>query len=67
MQGKVDDAIGDFNKATELDPADAEAEGNLGHALLSKDKVDDAIPHLKRAGSRSANGRGGDQSRRRAG
>jgi len=49
MQGNLDEAITDFGKAVELDPAYAGAEGNLGHALLSKDNLDAAIPHLQRA------------------
>jgi tetratricopeptide (TPR) repeat protein len=36
-------------KAVELDPANAGAEDNLGHALMAKGNVDGAIPHFERA------------------
>ena len=44
-----DGAAAQFRKALEIDPGNAEAEGGLGHALVSSGSIDEAIPHLRRA------------------
>jgi Flp pilus assembly protein TadD len=45
----LDEAIADFSKAVELEPANAQAEDNLGHALMTKGSADEAIPHFNKA------------------
>ena len=45
----MDEAIANFRKAVELEPARADAEDNLGHALMAKGSADEAIPHFQKA------------------
>jgi tetratricopeptide (TPR) repeat protein len=47
--GRLDDAIGHFTKATELDPAAAEGHMNLGNALKQQGHLDQAIARYRRA------------------
>ncbi len=48
-QHKVDTEIAEFRKATELDPASADAYFNLGAACMEKQDYSEAIAPLKRA------------------
>lgn len=48
-QGKVEEAIAQYQAALEINPDYAEACNNLGNALLQEGKVDEAIAHLQRA------------------
>ena len=49
QRGDVEEALGLFARAVELDPENASAHGNLGAALLRLGRDDDAHFHLKRA------------------
>jgi Flp pilus assembly protein TadD len=49
QDGKVDEALGHFEKAVLLQPDDANAQKNLGSALLEKGRVDDAIAYFQEA------------------
>ncbi|MCC6126279.1 MAG: fused MFS/spermidine synthase [Pirellulales bacterium] len=48
-QGRMEEAIAEFEKALEIDPQYAEAHGNLGAALASLDRLDEAIDHYRQA------------------
>jgi Flp pilus assembly protein TadD len=45
----VDEAMGHFQKAAQINPGDAEAHNTLGTALLQKGHVDEAITHYRAA------------------
>jgi tetratricopeptide (TPR) repeat protein len=49
QEGKIDEAIEQYQKALEINPAHAEAHSNLGVALAEKGKIDEAIVHFQRA------------------
>ena len=48
-QGRVAEAIQDFETAQRLRPEDAELQDNLGEALLTAGRIDEAVPHLSEA------------------
>lgn len=48
-EGKIDDAIENFEKAVELYPNFRDAHRNLAVAQVQSDQFDDAEPHLRRA------------------
>ena len=45
----MDEAIGQFQKALEINPNYAEAHNNLGNALLQKGQVDEAMAQYQKA------------------
>lgn len=47
--GRVDEAIPQYERSLELDPSNAEAHNNLGNALRQKGKLNEAIVHYQRA------------------
>ena len=47
--GRVDEAIGQYEKSLGLDPSNAEALNNLGNALRKKGKLDEAIVRYQKA------------------
>jgi len=49
QKGDVDEAIVQYQKALEINPANAEVHNNLGNILLEKGQVDEAIAHCQRA------------------
>jgi tetratricopeptide (TPR) repeat protein len=49
QKGNVDEAIVQYQKALEINPANAEVHNNLGNILLEKGQVDEAIAHCQRA------------------
>jgi len=49
LEGRMDEAIPQYQKAVEIRPSYAEAHGNLGMALFQMGRVDEAIPHLQKA------------------
>jgi protein O-mannosyl-transferase len=49
MPGRMDEAIAHLNEAVRLQPAFAEAQQNLGLALVKASRVAEAIPHLGEA------------------
>jgi tetratricopeptide (TPR) repeat protein len=48
-QGRVDEAIIQFQKALEINPYSADAHNNLGYSLFQKGRVNEAIAHFQRA------------------
>ncbi len=48
-QGRIADAISNFEIAQGIRPRDAEIQDNLGEALLTTGRIDDAAPHLAEA------------------
>ena len=46
-QGKLDEAIAEFRKATEADPQSAEGHANLGNAYRVQGRLDEAIRHYR--------------------
>jgi tetratricopeptide (TPR) repeat protein len=48
-QGRMDEAIAQFQQALQLKPDDAKAHNNLGSALLQKGALDEAIAHYRTA------------------
>jgi len=48
-QGRLDEAIAEFQRAVEVDPAYAAAQFNLGYAYQRRDRIDDAIAQYKKA------------------
>lgn len=48
-EGKVEEAIGHFEKALVTDPSDRFAECNLGWALRQQSRYAEALPHFERA------------------
>jgi tetratricopeptide (TPR) repeat protein len=48
-QGKVDEAITEFQETVQINPADAEAHYNFANALRKKGRVDDAIIQFQKA------------------
>jgi cytochrome c-type biogenesis protein CcmH/NrfG len=49
FEGRMDEAIPQYQKALEINPNYAEAHLNLGMALFQKGRTDEAITHLQRA------------------
>jgi protein O-mannosyl-transferase len=49
QEGRVDDAISDFNAALRAKPDYAYAHNNLGLALLQEGRTDEAVPHFQKA------------------
>jgi Tfp pilus assembly protein PilF len=47
--GKVDEAIEQYERSLALDPAYAEGHNNLGVALASRERLDEAVLHYQRA------------------
>ena len=47
--GRMDEALEQFQKALEIEPRDALAQNNLGAALRQKGQVDEAVTHYQRA------------------
>jgi arylsulfatase A-like enzyme/Flp pilus assembly protein TadD len=47
--GRLEDALGTFRRALEIDPRNGEAYQNIGIALLKADRVDEAAQNLERA------------------
>jgi len=45
-QGRVDEAVSDFERALEVRPHFVDAENDLGEARLSQGRTDEAIPHF---------------------
>jgi tetratricopeptide (TPR) repeat protein len=45
-QGRVEDAVANFESAVRIQPESEEAQDNLGEALTTLGKGEDAIPHL---------------------
>jgi len=48
-QGRLDEAIAEFQRALELDPSYAPASFNLAYAYERRDRIDDAIAQYKKA------------------
>ena len=48
-QGRLDEAIAEFQRAVEADPGYAAAQFNLGYAYERRDRIDDAIAQYKKA------------------
>jgi superkiller protein 3 len=48
-QGRVDEAITEFQRAVEVDPGYAAAQFNLAYAYERRDRIDDAIAQYKKA------------------
>jgi tetratricopeptide (TPR) repeat protein len=48
-KGQMDKAMGQFQKALELNPDSVQAENNLGHAFLEDGQVDKAMAQLQKA------------------
>lgn len=48
-KGQVDQAIGFYDKASEINPGDPEPQSNLGYAFLVKGQVDEAINRCQKA------------------
>jgi superkiller protein 3 len=48
-QGRLEEAIAEFQRAVEADPGYAAAQLNLGYAYERRDRVDDAIAQYKKA------------------
>jgi tetratricopeptide (TPR) repeat protein len=48
-RGQIDEAIGHYEKAVELEPGEALTRLNLGKALTARGRVDEAISHLRKA------------------
>jgi tetratricopeptide (TPR) repeat protein len=49
MRGRLDEAIGHFEKALEIRPGYAEVHNSLGNALATRGRLDEAIGHFRRA------------------
>jgi len=49
QSGRIDDAIVQYQEASEINPNSAEAQNNLGNAFLQKGKVDEAVIHYQKA------------------
>ncbi len=47
--GRIAEAEAQFQRAVELNDADAVAQARLGSALAAQDKFEEAVPHLERA------------------
>ncbi|MBF0537323.1 MAG: protein kinase [Nitrospirae bacterium] len=47
--GLIDEAIGEFRKAIEINPEHANAHNNLGNALKDKGQIDEAIVEFRKA------------------
>jgi len=50
QQGRIDDAIAQWEKALAMQPNDAEAHTSLGNAFLQKGWPEKAIAHYQKAG-----------------
>ena len=48
QQGRLDEAMGYFQKALELEPDDANAHFNLARVLLKKQRLDESVAHFQR-------------------
>lgn len=48
-QGKVDEALGYYRKASEIEPRFPNTWNNIGCALASREQYDDAIPYFEKA------------------
>jgi protein O-mannosyl-transferase len=48
-RGQVDEAIADYQKASEMSPRDSRPQSNLGFAFLQKGQVNEAIIHSQKA------------------
>ncbi|MEZ5987645.1 MAG: CFI-box-CTERM domain-containing protein [Planctomycetota bacterium] len=49
VQGKLDEAVKELNRALEIAPKNATAHGNMGAILIAKGKPTEAIPWLEKA------------------
>ena len=49
QQGRMDDAVAQYEQALQIKPDLAQAHDNLGHVLLLQGKAAEAIPHFQKA------------------
>ena len=49
LQGRIDEAIIQLNKAVQIKPNNADAHNNMGNVLLAQGKLEEAISHFRQA------------------
>jgi protein O-mannosyl-transferase len=49
QQGRLDDAIAQYQKVLQIDPLETDALNNLGSAYLQKGRLDEAVAHYQKA------------------